>query len=409
MKAFIFVIVAAAALSVAYVIPTAQQPAGLPGDWAPMLESLPSPAGSSTAEPQFSTEGAQTVLSWLELAGPRTTFKFAERTAAGWSAPRTVAAGDDFMVNSADVPSVRFLADGTLVAEWLRKDGPDPESYTIRLSWSKDGGTTWSAPVSPHHDTVQTEHGFASLFQVPGASLGLVWLDGRAINPDAPEGAGNMALRATVFGATGKQGPEVVVDRRVCECCPTAAAATADGIVVAYRDRSANEIRDIYVTRLVSGRWSLPTRVHADNWRVEGCPVNGPAISARGRDVVVSWFTAAGGHGRAFAAFSQDGGRTFGPPVRVDEVGSEGRVGVALLTDGSAAVSWIEFANEHSTLMVRRVARGGLRGPAVRVAEAGGTRIPRLVRSGSELLFAWTETADDASRVRTARATVPRD
>ena len=38
-------------------------------------------------------------------------------------------------------------------------------------------------PVSPHHDGTQTEHGFASLFQAPGAGLGMVWIDGRATRP----------------------------------------------------------------------------------------------------------------------------------------------------------------------------------------------------------------------------------
>src|SRR5437762_2253100 len=94
-----------------------------------------------------------------------------------------------------------FRSDGALVAHWLQEDGPDPESYKLKLSWSHDRGRTWSAPMTPHHDTAQTQHGFASLFQAPGAGLGLVWLDGRAINPDAQDGAGNMALRAAIFDA----------------------------------------------------------------------------------------------------------------------------------------------------------------------------------------------------------------
>ena len=90
------------------------------------------------------------------------------------------------MVNAADVPSVRALAGGTLVAHWMQENGPDPEAYNLRLAWSTDSGATWSKPVSPHHDGTKTQHGFASLFQAPGAGLGLVWLDGRAADPDRP-------------------------------------------------------------------------------------------------------------------------------------------------------------------------------------------------------------------------------
>src|SRR6266446_2598384 len=152
-------------------------PARQPGpiaDWTIVPEPLASPAGKNTTAPQLTTEGSRTVLSWLELAGTHTTLKFAERTASGWSDVRQAAEGNDFMVNASDVPSVRLLADGRLAAHWLQEDGPDPESYKLRLSNSSDAGRTWSAPVSPHHDTVETQHGFASLFQAPGAGLGLV-------------------------------------------------------------------------------------------------------------------------------------------------------------------------------------------------------------------------------------------
>jgi hypothetical protein len=215
-----------------------------------------------------------------------------------------------------------------------------------------------------------------------------------------------MALRAATFDATGKQLKESVVDARVCECCPTAAAETADGVIVAYRNRSPGEVRDIYVTRLASGRWTPPVAVHRDGWVIKACPINGPAISAHGRDVAVAWFTGKGGTGHAYVAFSHDSGSTFGSPVRLDDVTSLGRVGVELLSDGSAVGTWVEFASENkpSTFMVRRVDAKGQRGSAVRIADSGGTRYPRVALSGNELLFAWTEAGDRPSRVRTAHA-----
>jgi hypothetical protein len=375
--------------------------------WAIAVEPVPSPAGSNTTEPQISSGDGRTILSWLEVAGSRASLKFAERTSGGWSAVRTAAEGNDFMVNAADVPAVRILADGTLVAQWLRQDGADPESYTLELSMSSDAGRTWTKPVRPHHDTAHTQHGFASLFQTPGAGLGVVWLDGRAIKPDAPEGAGNMALRAAIFDLKGVARPEMVVDPRVCECCSTAAAATSEGIVVAYRDRSSSEVRDISVTRLVNGRWSPGVVVHADGWRIEGCPVNGPAISARGRDVAVAWFTARDDHGHTFVAFSHDAGRTFGAPVAVDDASSDGRVGVELVNDASAIVTWVESSAKPPAFAARRVGDRGARGPSVAVGASTGTRIPRVGRFDNEMLFAWTVTEGGAPHVVTARTRVP--
>ena len=196
---------------------------------------------------------------------------------------------------------------------------------------------------------------------------------------------------------------------RVCECCPTAAAVTSDGVVVAYRDRSPDEIRNIYVARLVDGKWTAPAPVHDDGWRINGCPVNGPALSAAGRDVAIAWFTVQQDRGQALVAFSQDAGQTFGAPIRVDDAGSLGRVDVELMLDGSAAVSWIELAGQQAAFKVRRVEPTGQRSAAVTVTDIGANRnsgYPRMARRGAELVFAWTGT-DDSLRVQTAAARLP--
>jgi len=370
------------------------------------VQPLPSPAGANSSEPQLTTEGSRVILSWLEVAGERATLKFAERTPTGWSAPQTVASGNNFFVNSYDVPSVRALADGTLAAHWMETNGPDPDASKVRLSWSRDQGHTWSRAVSPHHDGTMTEHGFVSMFQVPGAGLGLVWIDGRATNPEKE--TGDMSLRFSVYDASGKQLRETVVDPRVCECCSTAAAETSDGVVVAFRNRSAREIRDIYVSRFSGDRWSTPAVVHEDGWRIDACPINGPAISANGRDVAVAWFMAKDDQGRAFVAFSHDAARTFGAPIRVDDASSLGRLGVQMLPDGSAAVSYIEFADKHSQLRVRKISSAGVRSAAVTIADTSGGRYPRIARDRDGLVFSWTEAGDSGpSTVRTARATIP--
>jgi hypothetical protein len=370
-----------------------------------VVESVPSPAGSDSSEPQLTTSGDRTILSWIEIADDRTTLKFVERTTSGWSAPQVVTSTTDFYVVPSDVPSVRALTDGTLVADWPQQDADaEEEAYNIRLSWSKDGGRTWSKPTNPHHDGTKTQHGFASLFPAP-EGVGVVWLDGRATNPRTS--TGDMALRAALYDRSGKQLREMPVDSRVCDCCSTDTAVTPDGVIVAYRGRSAGEVRDIFVSRYVAGRWGPPILVHNDGWRIEACPVNGPAISARDRAVAVAWFSAKGDQGHAFVAFSRDAGRTFGSPIRVDDQTSVGRVGIALLTDGSAAVTWAESANQRTAFRLRRVEPSGARSAAVMVGETGSTRIPRVALHRGELIFAWTESDKSSSRVRTARATVP--
>lgn len=382
-----------------------------PAAWTLTLQPLPSPAADASAQPQLTTSPDGAILSWLENAGSQTALKFAERTASGWSEARLVAAGDDFFVNHADVPSVLRLADRTLVAHWLQMTGASTSGYDLRLARSTDDGRSWSPPLSPHHDGTKTEHGFASLFDT-GGGLGLVWLDGRAMTPGASpddDGTGDMGLRAAHFDRSGKQLSEDAIDRRVCECCPTAAAVSIDGPIVAYRNRSPEEVRDIYVSRFTGDAWTVPSRVHEDGWQIDGCPVNGPAISAAGRNVAVAWFTAPKDEGRALVAFSQDAGRTFSASVRVDDVGSLGRVDVEQLPDGSAVIGWVELSGRNAAFKVRRVERGGQRSAAVTVTDLATSRnsgYPRMARHGQELIFAWTGTGDHL-RVETASAQLP--
>ena len=375
------------------------------------IDPVASPAASGSAQPQLTLSDRGALLSWIERTGETATLKFAERRGNDWSEPRTVASGADWFVNWADVPSVIRLADGTLYGHWLQKSGASTYAYDVRLSRSKDDGKTWTPSFTPHHDGTQTEHGFASLFQMPGAGLGLVWLDGRAMKSGSHDdhGSGAMSVRGAIFDHSGQQTADLPIDLRVCECCPTAVAVTAEGPIVAYRDRSADEIRDISLSRLVGGKWTTPVTVHHDGWRIAACPVNGPALSAEGRHVAIAWFSATGDEGHAYAAFSADAGASFGTPIRLDDVSALGRVDVQLLADGSALSTWIEFADDRAQFKVRRVVPSGQQGQAMAVSALNAGRAsgyPRMVRAGREIVFAWTE-AGDTPRVRTAVAVLP--
>jgi hypothetical protein len=390
---------------------------------APVVAPQPiaTPASPNSAQPQLSVSTRGVLLSWIERSGDLATLKFSERTASGWTAPKTIASGRDWFVNWADVPSVLRLPSGALVAHWLQKSAASTYAYDVRLSSSVDDGKTWSPSFLPHHDGTPTEHGFASLFPM-GDGFGLVWLDGRSmLAPPKPgeggkggehseHGGGAMSVRFARFDKNFKQLEESLVDAKVCECCPTTAAVTADGIITAYRNRSDDEIRDNYVARFVNGKWTTPRAVFNDNWKIAACPVNGPALAANGKSVAMSWFTVKGDQGQAYAAFSQDAGQTFSAPIRVDDGGTLGRVDLEMLPDGSALATWIEFADQRAQFRVRRIERNGTRSAPVTIAGIAGSRAsgyPRAAIANGEVVFAWTESTDGGGlQVRTAAAIV---
>lgn len=363
------------------------------------------PAQGESGQSQVTASNRGAIVSWLERTGASATLKFAQLTSGTWTAPRTIASSDRWFVSDADPPTVMRLSDGTLVAAIYPVIDVRIEAYDLRLLHSADDGRTWSAPLSPHHDNTRTQHGFASLFEMPGRALGVVWLDGRdqELNTADPLG-GSMDVYFTSFDAGWKQSAESPVNRGVCECCQTAAVMTGDGPLVAFRDRTDKEIRDIHVTRLDAGRWT-DAAVHADNWQIDACPVNGPALSARGRRAAIAWFTAAGGDGHAYAAFSRDAGRTWDDPIRLDDGTSLGHVDIELMDDGSAVATWVEFANERAQLRVRQVKPSRERSASLVLAGQDTPRVsgyPRVVRDGNDLVFVWTESTSGTQQVQAA-------
>ncbi len=392
---------------------------------APPLEDfaeVAAPAAGGSAEPNLAVgPSGRVYLSWVEPADSGHALRFAVLESGGWSSPRTIASGRRWFVNWADFPSLLAITDTQLVAHWLVRSSGAPYAYDVHVARSSDGGATWSAPVIPHAGRDRErgfaggEHGFVSLWRDGGTHAGLVWLDGgQAALADARRRGGDttavpeMTLRAARLGPDGEVLDGAELDSRICDCCQTAAALTAEGPVVVYRDRSPEEIRDIYVTRRVNGAWTEGRPVAADGWQINACPVNGPSVAARDRRVVVAWFTQAAGERRVYAAFSDDAGATFGRRIRVDDGAPVGRVGVVLAPSGDALVSWLEEAGAAAEVRLRRVAADSTAGPAVVVARTQAARVagfPRVALSAGGLVLAWTMPPDSGpTRVRTATA-----
>jgi hypothetical protein len=381
------------------------------------------PAAPGAASPQLAPDGDGLLLSWLEprasegtdggAAGHR--LRFARFAGGSWSEPRTVAEGDDFFANWADVPAVVRMGDGTLAAHWLAKSAAGTYDYGVRLALSRDGGATWSPAGLLHRDdSGPGEHGFVSWLP-EGDGLRAFWLDGREMagaDHHAMASGGAMTLRTARFEPTGEVSDAVRIDERVCDCCQTDAAATARGPLVVYRNRGEGEIRDIEARVRTAGGWSAPVPVGNDGWQIPGCPVNGPAVAADGERAAVAWFTAAPPSPRVRLAFSQDSGASFGRPAEIDAEAPLGRVDLVLGEAGEAVVAWFAGgagtrSSDRAGIRLRRVAADGRAGEAVTVAATGAARssgFPRLARSGADLVLVWV---DDATPSRLRAVSLP--
>jgi hypothetical protein len=409
-------------LSLLAMLPMALFASELPVNRGPDFIELPVSASEGSAEPNLAKGPDGTiVLSWLEPSGEKSRLRFSILEDSGWSAASTVAEGDHWFVNWADFPSVAPVSESLWAAHWLSKKPGGPYSYDVSVSISRDGGMNWSEAITPHRDNTATEHGFVSLFPWQ-EGVGLVWLDGRNSagaemghahsakqnehGESEPAGTG-MTLRSAVITAGGEIKSETEMDPLVCDCCQTDVAITRQGPVAVYRNRDESEIRDIYIARAVDGIWQAGHAVHQDGWKVSGCPVNGPAIAAAADTVVVAWFTMAGDIPRVRFARSENGGRSFSQALNIAEQTPGGRVDVALLDNGNAAISWLdEAADGGDVLRIRIIHPDGSYGPEQNITGMASGRpsgFPQMVSDGNTLVAAWTVMQGEAPTIRTAR------
>lgn len=359
------------------------------------VKQLSSPTADSCAEPFLFTDKNGTVyLSWVEKKGKESTLKFSALVNDQWLEPKIIASGNNWFVNWADYPVMATDGKNSFMAHFLEKSDTAKFTYDIKLVSSADSGQSWSNSKILHDDRKQAEHGFVSIIPYKDGFF-TCWLDGRKTAMEGDMGHhdghhGEMTVRAAMLDKSGKKINEWELDGRVCDCCQTTAAITDNGPIVVYRDRSDDEIRDMSIVRLLNGQWTKPTTIHADNWQIRACPVNGPRVDAMGNNLVVAWFSMPDKNAQVNIVFSEDGGETFDRPIRIDEGKPIGRVDVVILNEKSVMVSWMEG----SVIKAARVYRNGEKEPSIIIAVSSESRasgFPQMTKSGNNLIFAWTD------------------
>ena len=367
---------------------------------------IPAPAAPGAMGSSL-TQGSDgtAFLSWLEPAGPDAwALKFSRFDTAhqAWGEARTIAQGADFFVNWADFPVLAVQA-GRLTAVWFVNNpahhaagGHHGTGYHAVYRTSADGGATWNPglPVSTESAAVE----FVALQPLRDGRLLAAWLDGRM--------PGRSALYARVLGPPGA---DVLVDGSVCDCCQLSfAPATDGGALLAYRGRTADEIRDMQLARFHGAGWKRAGPLHADGWKIAGCPVNGPQLAEYGDLIGAVWFTAANNEARVLARVSANAGAGFGPVVRIDLGRPQGRVDSVMLPDGTFVMCWLEMsapaAGRPGGIYLRKLSRAGRLAEPQLVAPGGTSRMsgfPRMVLlDGQRLLLTCTQEGEP-SLVRT--------
>ena len=393
------------------------------------VQTEQSPAIAASLVPQATRlSSGRLLVSWqrrLETGGY--SFEMAVGNGSQWSDVRTITSGKNLSMFTADLPAVVELPNGNLLAYWELREATEDDPYATRIQTaiSTDEGKTWGPALTPYDESLAGQHSFISSFS-DHDGLGLLWLDAAeqsklrmAASKEKGHAKslemGSIGLRYAALNSRGEISRESIVDAITCECCPTSATITDRGPVVVYRGRqetsgtkpsevdpSRPTVRDIHISRLEGDHWTQPRLVHADNWVINGCPDNGPAVDASGSNVVVAWWTQSNQQPKVQVAFSDDAGDNFGQPIRVDAGSGEGQVTVVLLPDHrSAIVGWLE----KGMTWAKYVRDTGETSSAVSLGLAPRhSRLPRWIANGDGSVIAvWTRKDRDLPFVSISR------
>ena len=164
-------------------------------------------------------------------------------------------------------------------------------SSNIVYCVSKDGGSTWTSPLSVDSDPKQgIVRGFFDAIVMPNDEIAVAYLKDVANSTKHEE----RDLRM-VISKNGVMQPEKLIDAVVCDCCPINLLIDSEGALnVIYRDNN-DDIRDM--AKMVSTdnaeTFSKSQILYQDGWKINGCPHSGAVSSTAGKGALISWFSGA--------------------------------------------------------------------------------------------------------------------
>jgi hypothetical protein len=358
------------------------------------IEKIPFFQENNNAQPSLVSKNGSLSLSWISSDDEKkAALNFSQFKEGKWINPQTIVTGSDWFINWADFPT-HAINEDLILTSHLKKSDSSTYTYDVVLNLQKLNGEKIKEDFILHSDGTKSEHGFVSIVSNNNKGFYVSWLDGRNTILKGPEGQHNpMTIRFAEVTNRGEIINEKELDSATCDCCQTSITGTDNGPVVVYRDRSENEIRDIYITRNINGLWETPVPVHNDGWRINGCPVNGPKVASNLNNLAVSWFTVSNGRPIVNLSFSKSNGEDFESPIKINDLDATGRVDVVFINAKEVLVSYIEGDDNGTFLRIKKVSIDGKVSVPITISEIDGGRntgVPQLEKFNDQIVIVWT-------------------
>jgi hypothetical protein len=392
-------------------------------------------AGRANAHVSLASHDRFIVATWAASleSGETDVFAAVSRDAgASFAAPvRVNSTPGDARVNGEQPPRAvltRGTADPSITVIWTSKGA---NGTTLLTAVSSDGGRTFGRSRLMPGTDAPGNRGWQSLAAGAGGVVHAAWLDHRELaeseskrapHQHAGHGASAspadltdgvaMAARSKLYITTLGSAP-MAITGGVCYCCKTALVTGRSGeVFAAWRHVYDGNIRDIAFASSRDGgkTFTAPIRVSEDQWQLNGCPDDGPAMAIDASDRVhVVWptiFTERGEPTLALYYSMSADGKRFSPRMRLPTEGVAHHPQAAVANDGSLVVVWDETIDRSRRIVMALGSAGD--GGAVRferlTVEQGESGVyPAVVPVGAGALVAWTSGPAPASVIRVVR------
>jgi len=280
----------------------------------------------------------------------------------------------------------------------------------IRFSRSTDGGEHFSEPLTVNDHQEIAGHRFDALAINKMGHVYLAWLDKR--DQLAAKKSGGKYHGAALYYAISTDGGQTfqknkkIIDHS-CQCCRVAIAIDTDQLpVVLWRHIFGDNIRDHALVKFNSKNQAGELiRVSHDNWKVDGCPHHGPAISITENNIYhMTWFNNAPERHGLFYARSGDQGRSLSVPLNFGDYQKAAAHPYVLAAGNDVFLIWKEFDGKQATLHAMESHDGGEQWTAPRqlAKTEGPSDHPFLLSDGQTVYATWHRRGQDYQLVRVA-------